>query len=137
MREVNVADLGIDFNFANVDHRVEMTYSPNFKYGHYKVNDGNATIAGFRVGDKLYFGISFCSPVDNFSKKFGRMLATDSLVYGDGKRRGVMVLDDETKELPPITLFKLALERHLNRMKNKPVWAKRPVVDFRPKKKFE
>lgn len=122
-----------NFNFGNMIHREAMIYDEHFTYGHYKVNTGTATVAGFRIGDKLYFGISLCSPNDNFSKSMGRVLAEDNIIFSENSsKRGVMVLDGKTKELHPTELLKLALEHHLNRMSHKPEWAKNHVVTFRP-----
>lgn len=123
-----------DFDFGNSIYREVMTYDENFTYGHYKVNSGVGTVAGFRIGNKLYFGVSLCSPNDNFSKASGRERAEDNLIYaGSCNKRGVMILDENTKDLHPTELLKLALEHHLNKMAHKPIWVKNPVVDFRPK----
>lgn len=121
------------FNFGNELHRTEMISDKNFSYGHYKVNDGMGTVAGFRMGDKLYFSVALCSPCDNFSKAEGRYIAEENLIdIEHSSKRGVMILDKTAAELHPAELLKLALEHHLNRMIHKPIWAKNPVVDFRP-----
>ena len=124
-----------EFNFGDMDNREYMLNDKNFCYGHYTVNKGTATIAGFRINDYIYYGISFCSPLDNFSKTKGRENAEYNLVYASGsQKRGVMALDETTRDMSPTELFKIALERHLIKMVNKPMWTKNPVVDFRPKK---
>ncbi|MFA5048316.1 MAG: hypothetical protein WC516_04835 [Patescibacteria group bacterium] len=125
-----------EFNFRNQIHRDVMTEDKNFTYGHYGINEGIATVAGFRISDRLYFGVSLCSPTDNFSKAFGRANAEDNLVLTENsQKRGVMILDNKIKDLHPTELLKLALEHYLNRMSHKPVWVKNPIITFRSKKR--
>lgn len=127
-----------EFNFGNEYHRQKAAKDPNFSYGHYKVNGGVGTVAGFRIGNKVFFGISLCCPNDNFSRAIGRLNARDGLVTADSSnKRGVMIVDDTTKDLHPTELFKLVLEYYLNSNIRKPVWTKFPVVEFRTKAKRE
>jgi len=122
-----------EFNFGDKKHREKILNDKNFCYGHYTVNNGTATLAGLRIGDNLYYGISFCSPLDNFSKEKGRGNAEYNLAHASGsQKRGMMALDETTKDMSPTELFKIALEKHLTKMVNKPMWTKQAVVNFRP-----
>jgi len=123
---------GNEFNFGSEIHRLIITHDPSFTYGHYKVGSGQATVGGVRFGDKLYYAVALCSPVDNFSKSRGRALVHSHLINTDNSnKRGVMVLDATTAELPPAQLLKYALEHYLNKMNHKPNWVKNANVDFR------
>ena len=76
--------------FGEVKFREDIINYHNFCYGHFKVGDGFATVAGGRIGNNVYYGISFCSPKDNFSKQKGRILAEDHLIdENSAKLRGV------------------------------------------------
>ena len=111
------------FNFGDEEQRTWFIDDHNFSFGHFVVNNGVATVGGFRIKDKLYYGVSICSPVDNFSKIEGRANVIDNLIEPEfTKKRGVYMLNETTTTLHPNELLKLALERHLAKMRNKPEW---------------
>lgn len=118
------------FNFSNNGDRVRLTNS-NLSYDHFRLGDGFITIAGRLVNGKLYYGVSLCSPQDNFSKKEGRRLATLSIY--DRKRRylrGVMSDYGTLNTDHPSIVLKKAVEKHMNKF-NVPKWAKNRPVEFR------
>jgi len=121
------------FNFGSLDTRMKLPFLREFTYGHFKVGKGFATIGGVMIGDNLYYGISFCSPEDNFSKKVGRKLAVYNLVEAkNSHNRGVITLDVDLSCLKPAEIFKEVVYSHLEHMNShKPQWAKNANVDFR------
>lgn len=128
------------FDFGSASNRVELTEDPNFTFGHYKVGVGNATVCGAKVGDKLYYAVTFCSPEDNFSKEAGRIFALDHFIEEEYSHlRGVMCADDSSDELPPAIMLKDAVSHRIGRMRpdRKPQWIKRAGgdIDFRRPKK--
>lgn len=46
-----------------------------------------STIALEKVGDTIYYGVSICSKYDNFSRKYGREVATNRLQQNFGTIR--------------------------------------------------
>lgn len=110
--------------------------TPGFSFAHFKINNGNATICGGLVEDgNLYYGISFCSPVDNFSKRKGRALAKIAMIKQSDHCRGVY--QKANKDERAGQLLKEALQNHLTKMRNKPSWIKTGVlnVEFNSKKR--
>lgn len=127
-----------EFNFGLENHRDAIVDDKNFTYGHYKVNDGVGTVGGFRIGNKLYYAISICSPKDNFSKTKGRQKVFKNLINTESsKKRGVMILDNSAIDIHPTELLKTVFENFLNRMSHKPTWLKNPIVDFRGSRKVD
>lgn len=126
-------ELVIDnFDFSNEDHRAVLTEHKDFTFGHYKVDGGDATVAGARIGNYLFYGVSLCSPQDNFSKEVGRVYAADHLVAPEfSHKRGRMRISDSIINEPPAFILKLALERHVDKMRQRPHWMRERVVTFR------
>jgi hypothetical protein len=114
-----------------------MTNDENFTFGHYSVDSGYATVAGGRVGNKIYYGISFCSPDSSFSKEEGRKRAMGHLIErGSSHKRGVFV-SDNLDEMAPSLVFYNCLQYFLNRKHTfkKPIWMNKiPTIDFQNKK---
>jgi len=136
MREASIPIITPDtFNFALQSHREALAKSPEFTYGHYSVCGGTITVAGARVGDKLYYGLSMCTPEDNFSKDKGRKIATARLTYSsDSHLRGVFF--GALGDMAPGEAFMYALEDHIYKMRHRPHWIKKDYeVDFRGPKK--
>ena len=106
-------------------------------YGHFKVGPGFATIAGARLGDRLYYGITFCSPEDNFSKKVGRAKSSWRLSCDPrGCFRGVLRLDGEIDKVQPAIVLKRAVEYYLSKeTSRRPQWTKGATVEFRGKRR--
>jgi hypothetical protein len=124
-----------DFNFANKDQRDSLTTCKEFTYGHYCVGEGVVTVAGAVVDGKLYYGVSMCSPKDNFSKKLGRDCAEANLV-NDHKSRLRGVYDNLNGEESPAEALREALEDFLGRMRQRPHWIKKDdEVKFRGERK--
>jgi hypothetical protein len=118
-----------EFNFGNFDDRVKVVN--HFTCAHFKVNTGQATVVGIRIKDKLYYSVSICSPLDNFSKKKGRMFARNFFLNDtQSNKRGVLNIGAQFASTPA-QLFKRALEKHLEKMRNKPMWLKNVTVEFR------
>jgi hypothetical protein len=136
MREINWL-LDEQFDFGNLWHRTELLNCADFTYGHFRIGNGYATIGGGRIGDKLYYSVTFCSPKDNFSKKTGREHVANHLGYSTfGHLRGVFTLNDELKDEQPAIVLQRAVEHHLSKMRNrKPQWAKDVSVRFRGKRR--
>ncbi len=122
----------LSFDFSQEITRACMPNLDNFVYGHYKVDGGNATICGARLGDHLYYGISLCSPKDNFSRRSGRILSVTHLKESRfSHQRGVMHLSEELSDSVPAVVLREALERHIRKMRKKPSWVNNGVVEFR------
>lgn len=110
-------------------------------YGHYKIGDGFVTVAGARVDEKLYYGLSFCSPEDNFSKESGRENAIEHLTSPDTPHmRGVLNIASSPDEQPAIIL-KQAAQRHVAKMRGekRPHWVtNNSVVTFKkPRRDYQ
>jgi len=130
MREVTMSE----FNFSNEMQRETLSKDKEFTFGHYKIGDGSATIAGGRLGEYLYYGISLCSPEDNFSRMTGRDFAVDHLIFDQfSGKRGRMFINSELLDSAPAIVLKTALERHLNKMRQRSSWMKNTVT-FRTNK---
>ena len=125
------------FDFGDAEHRYNLTNMSDFTYGHFQIGSGYATIGGGVIDSKLYYGISFCSPEDNFSKKTGRNYVVshlESTTYGH--LRGVFTLADYMKDAQPAIVLQNAVDRHLLKMRDrKPQWAKGMSVEFRGKRR--
>lgn len=52
---------------------------PLIEYTHFNVGPGQATVAGILINDTYCYGISLCSPEDQFNKHFGRFFALEKL----------------------------------------------------------
>ena len=130
-------DVEEDFDFGNQAHRVcvlSTAYndSRNFTFGHYKIGDsgGTITVGGVVHGDKLYYAVSICSPLDNFSKRVGRKNVEDNFIQDKNSiKRGVVSVLDIKDENPAIVL-KRAAQVYLRKNKMLPKWS-RKEVDFR------
>ena len=135
MRKADIPITTDSFNFGNQWHREVLTECPEFTYGHYNVCGGVITIAGARVGDKLYYGLSMCSPEDNFSRSRGRKIATARLTYSsDSHLRGVFF--GNLGDMTPGEAFRYAVDEHLGKMRHRPHWIKKDFeVNFRYFKK--
>jgi hypothetical protein len=134
MYEAKVVE-GFVFDFGDVRHRSECISKKDHVYGHYKVGDGCATICGFRIGKVLYYGISLCSPKDDFVKALGRKIASGRLLTSrSNDQRGMMYLSDELAESVPAVVLKEAVEHHLSKMRRRPFWTQE-VVMFRNSRK--
>lgn len=126
------AFISYEFNFGDELHRDIIIDDPNFCYGHYVVGKGQATVGGIRLGNKLYYAVALCSPNNNFSKMTGRDYANGHFIVNKySNKRGVIILNDALCAQPPAILLKLALEKHLFKMRNKPHWTRNAEVDFR------
>ena len=138
-----------DFDFGNEDDRHALVESEDLTYAHFWIKKhctsignacgsriiGNATVCGSRVGDHLYYGVSLCSPQDNFEKRLGRELARDSIMSLDRcSKRGVLDVADNFDEQPSVLLHD-ALLNHLSKMKRPPCWVKNAEIIFRGKYK--
>jgi len=146
MREGKLQDrfgVRMNFDFGNRDHRGALVLDSQFTYGHFRIGHvskcdpsydyrlknpvGYATVGGLRRGDKLYYGVSMCSPEDNFSKKTGRRLVVEHLLQEEtSNKRGVLSIAGLTNEQPAL-LLKFALERHIFKTRNLPSWTKKGV----------
>jgi hypothetical protein len=129
---------GTDFDFAKANDREELLSNKDFTFGHYKVGPGYATIGGARIGDELYYSVTFCSPEDNFSKAEGRLNVYDRLCEPEyGHLRGVLRLLEAEDDTPPAIILKRAVEVHLTKMRSdkKPQWTKGATVEFRGKRR--
>jgi len=128
------------FDFSNSLCRYVLTSLTDFAFGHYSIGEGYATIGGGRIGNKLYYGVSFCSPEDNFSKKLGILYAKHNLA-GDqsGHMRGVFIISDEISDEPPTIILQKAVASHLDKMRRgrRPQWAKNQHVEFRGRPKIK
>lgn len=121
----------VGFDFGDELHREYLSWADEFTFAHLKVNNGAMTVGGSRIGDRLYYAVSLCSPQDNFSKAKGRAYVKEHLVSSEhSKKRGVLQLSEE-KRWPPAIILKTAAETHLSKMRHKPVWANGAVVEFR------
>jgi hypothetical protein len=137
MREIKWSSETVsEFVFGNKESREALILQDNFTYGHFCIGSGFATICGGRIGNNLYYGVSFCSPEDNFSKKSGRDKAVEHLIeVKHGNLRGVLNLADIADEQPALILQE-AVRNHLAKMRNrKPQWAKNSPIKFRGKTK--
>jgi len=125
-----------DFSFGILRHRSMLYNSVAFTYGHYKIGSGFATIGGTRIGDKLYYGVTFCSPEDNFSKKSGRRYSRRNLTRHEySHMRGIFSLGSAIDQQPALVL-KEAVEAHLVKMRGlRPQWSKGAAVEFRGKRR--
>lgn len=134
MRKINWTTT---FNFGSYDDRAMLDTCQEFTYGHFKVGPGHATVAGGRIDNKLYYGITFCSPQDNFSKKIGRARACQNLREDEHSHmRGVLELEGNADDAQPAMVLKMAVEYHLQKMRNRrPQWSKEATVDFRGKRR--
>lgn len=111
----------------------------HFEYAHFDFWNGygSATVGGCRVGDRVYYAISFCSPVDNFDRTIGRHEVYDNMI--DDMRtsmRSVFFLNETTENLTPAQVFQLVLVAHLQKMRQVPSWCGRsPQVAIRNRRK--
>ena len=126
-------ELTTEFIFSDPACRYILTESRDMVYDHFNVSDGIATVGGWKIGDKLYFSVSFCAPEDNFSRKLGRDIVAGSLCCSDSRRRAVIDISKVNDEAPPIVLL-YALTEYLKRGKGIPQWAKNSVVSFRTRR---
>lgn len=136
------------FDFGNKSHRKALWLFDEFTFGHYKVGDGVITIAGILMAHTeigcdtcLYYGISMCSPNDNFSKSFGRSNAIANLI-GDktSQMRGVFCTEPASMLVsePPATIFQAAVKDHLLKIRRLPNWIPANCeVEFRGKRREE
>jgi len=142
------------FDFGSWYHRDCLRENKECTFGHYKVGEGVITIVGvlmdgtilddgFHPNDpRLYYGISMCSPEDNFSKSAGRAGAKDNLVSAKTSvMRGVYgpreyVSTDDVRKDAPAVVLREAVKEHLNKMRHRPSWiSKGAKVEFRSKKR--
>lgn len=134
MKEITLAN----FDFADTITRVDVCQDDGFAYDHFRVNDGAATVAAGRVGDKLYLSVAFCSPKDNFSRRFGRNLAAMYFMDGRSSNRRAIVDVADVKDQPPPVVLLHGLIAYLERGKGVPQWARNAVtVWFRGERRHE
>lgn len=128
----------VEFDFSNDIHREVVTHAKEFTYAHLVVNTGFVTIGGTRIGDKLYYAISLCSPKDNFSKRVGRDYVREHMEYAEfSNKRGVLTLTEHNRDSAPALLLHAAAENHMRKMRHKPSWAKNPHVKFRTERRVD
>ena len=138
MREVNFQELTNikeDFDFGNQAHRATVLStmydeSRSFTFGHYQIGDsgGTITVGGVRHGDKLYYAVSICSPMDNFSKKVGRRNVEDNFIQDkNSMKRGVISIESLKEESPAVVL-KAAAQSYLRKSRMLPRWSRKEVV---------
>jgi len=138
MKDINISSYCVnpfEFNFGSTDHRYKLVNDLNFTYDHYKLNDGAATVGGGRIGNLLYFSVSFCSPKDNFSRKHGRQNIYENIIYDDCSHRRAIIDISEVVGDPPALVLMFALYEYINRGRNVPQWARDPVISFRNKQR--
>lgn len=115
-------DGNVDFDFGNITYRADIINKAC--YAHFNVGQGQATIAGMIVNDVLYYGVSFCSPEDNFSKKLGRRKAEEHFIYSANKRG---VLRGDFKSSHPSEVLEQALKHYLGSNRRLPKWIRGDV----------
>ena len=120
------------FNFGSIEDREDFINNNSHNFCYFKLNSGYASVFGARIDNKVFYAISMCSPLDNFSKRKGRELAYNSFVEADSSKRGVMIIDNSEASIGEI--LKLSLETHLKKMRRRPNWVKNPIVSFRTKR---
>ena len=128
MRDI---ELKGQFDISDSHARRSMVGNRNFSYDHYCLNDGVATVGGGKIGDKLYFTVSFCAPCDNFSRKIGRYNICYNFIDDDRSHRRAVVDISKVKDEPPSMVLAYALMAYLQRGKCVPQWARNGVVSFR------
>jgi hypothetical protein len=134
MRDISKQDVftkysTTDFRFAEA--RRLLADDPNFTHAYFKGDKGYASVGGIRIGNKLYYAISLCSPSDNFSRVDGRLMVNYHFCdEATGSKRGMIELDDEqVKERAGVVLLR-ALKRFVERGRHVPYWAKHTEFDF-------
>jgi hypothetical protein len=93
----------------------------DISFAHFDLGDGHATVVGAYCDGALYYGVSLCSPEDNFSRSKGRLLA--EWHFRNGKQRGV-IFGNFDHLSPPLALLN-ALEYYLSGKRHFPKWAKK------------
>lgn len=78
-------------------------------YSHFNVGEGEATVVLVEDGKDLHYGVSFCAPSDNFSKKMGRSKATRRLKthlrrYENGLSYSLLAGTFQGKQNTPMSL---------------------------------
>ena len=142
MRSVDFEGLigvGQSFNFGNQAHRASLAStaygeSKSFTFGHYNVGDsgGVITVGGAVCDGKLYYAVSICSPLDNFSRKVGRKNVEHNFIHDKNSvKRGVVNVVDVVDK-SPATVLKEAAQYYLRNNKSLPKWTRNEVV-FRKK----
>jgi len=129
MRDIEIGSR--KFDISDELERESMVCDHNFSYDHYCLDDGVATVGGGKIGDKLYFTISFCAPNDNFSRRIGRDNVCDNFVSEDCSHRRAVIDISSMKDNPPTLVLAYALMEYLKRGKCVPQWARNGVVSFR------
>ena len=123
-------------------YRLLLTMDENFTFGHYQIgadlflkdgelcgnsNVGYATIGGVRIGNRLFYSVAMCSPVDNFSRKEGRLRVIKHMRDTEySNKRGILDISHIADEQPAIVL-KYALEKYLSGCRNLPPWTRQNV----------
>ena len=80
---------------------------------------GYVTIGGVLYGNKLYYGLSICSPKDKFSKKTGRTMVKSRLRFFRPNRNTkyslaeVMTLPDNVIDNTPALVLKMAVCQYI------------------------
>lgn len=124
-------DYKVKFEISSFEARFAMVNDRNFSYDHYCLNNGTATVGGGKLGNKLYFSVSFCAPNDNFSRKTGRIYVADNFISDDRSHRRMVLDISSVKDEPPTVVLMYALAEYLKRGKCVPQWAKNSAVSFR------
>lgn len=93
----------------------------DISFAHFNLGGGHATVVGAYSNGALYYGISLCSPEDNFDRSTGRTLA--HWHFCNGKQRGVIY--NNMSSLPPPVALLMALEYYLSGKRHFPRWVKK------------
>jgi len=131
-----------NIDITNHHDRRNVTLDRMFTYNHFQIgsnyinlndfmkeknnNVGFATIGGLRVGNLLYYAVSLCSPIDNFSRYMGRQFVNQNMKVDSSKKRGILDISKLADEPPPVVL-KYALEHYLKKTRRLPIWTKQQV----------
>lgn len=126
MREMRL-EFG-NFDFSNMMDREYFLRSPDISYAHFNVGAGKATVVGGITNGKLYYAVSFCSPIDNFDKRIGRETACYYFINNANKRS--LINADLTALSPPEALI-MALRHYLRGQRHLPTWLKGANISLR------
>ena len=114
-------------------------------YSYFLLNNGHATVASVKFETDLIYGISLCSPTDNFCRKEGRILARKRLFHYMGriiiksieedfqwKWVGKLPLNESEREMSGNSgeLNKRVLIQWIQAHKG-PQWTTDPIISFK------